>query len=279
MLFRSPFLNVQFSNDEKKILARIDAMESWDDVAALAAELYEMAKSEPEYDFDLDAMMDDLGDDMQIGTGEQKSEGGSSDNSDEQSDETADGEGEEGDSSDAGDADDSNDAAGKGEEKTAAAKKDADSKDESATPAVGQKVDGSDSTPIFNDDPVSITDQSFREMEDTFIDAKSREYVYGVLRKVDVKNYVVPMEWVVPNMRPKVYEHSYSHVEINYDELATKTFQEFRNKNQKYINLMVQEFEMKRKAAQFARASISKTGRLDVDRVWAHKIKIGRAHV
>ena len=108
-----PFLNVQFSNDEKKILARIDAMESWDDVAALAAELYEMAKSEPEYDFDLDAMMDDLGDDMQIGTGEQKSEGGSSDNSDEQSDETADGEGEEGDSSDAGDADDSNDAAGK----------------------------------------------------------------------------------------------------------------------------------------------------------------------
>ena len=244
--------------------------ESWDDVAALAAELYELAKSEPEYDFDLDDMMDDLGDDMQIGTGEQKSEGGSSDNSDEQSEKTADGEGEEGDSSDAGDADDSKDAVGKGEEKTAAPEKDAESTDdqESATPAVGQKVDGSDSTPIFNDDPVSITDQSFREMEDTFIDAKSREYVYGVLRKVDAKNYVVPMEWVVPNMRPKVYEHSYSHVEINYDELATKTFQEFRNKNQKYINLMVQEFEMKRKAAQFARASISKTGR-----------QIGRAHV
>ena len=35
---------------------------------------------------------------------------------------------------------------------------------------------------------------------------------------------------------------------------------------------MVQEFEMRRKASEFARATVAKTGRLDIDRLWAHKI-------
>lgn len=277
-----PFLNVQFSEEEQKFIARIDAMKTWDDVAVLAAELYELAKSEPEYDFDLETMMDDLGDEFEIVTSDEKSEGGSGtpSKSEEKTEDATEGDGEteEGNSSDASDSSDESDASAESSDKVVKAPeqknepKAEETNEESAAPSNGAKTDGSNSTPIFNDDPVSVTDQSFREMEDTFIDANSREYAYGILRKVDTKDYVVPMEWVVPNMRPKVYEHSYSSVELDYEELATKTFLDFRNKNQKYINLMVQEFEMKRKAAQFARAAVSKTGRLDVDRVWAHKI-------
>lgn len=262
-----PFLNVQFSEDEQKYITRIDAMESWDDVAAIAAELYELAKSEPEYDFDLDNMMDDLGDSTVAG------EELSDDESEELSvADGSDGEGEREDDSNDGDEKKSADAAGT----TAGAEKDDKSEEKSdsedAGSSIGQKVDGSNDVPSTNDNPVSITDQNFRAMEDTFVDATSRPYAYGVLRKVDTKNYVVPMKWVVENMRPTVRTNAYSAAELDYASVANDAFLEFRNKNQRYINLMVQEFEMRRRASQLSRAQVSKTGRLDVDRVWAHQI-------
>ena len=144
--------------------------------------------------------------------------------------------------------------------------------DGGVAPNEGVKLPGSNDTPILNEDPVSITDQNFRDMEDTFIDSKSREYAYGILRKVDTKNYVIPMDWVLENMRPTVYSDRWYTQTIDYDTTAQEVFAEFRNNNQKYINTMVQEFEMRRRASEFARAQTSKTGRLDVDRVWAHKI-------
>ena len=263
-----PFLNVQFSADERKILDRIDAMESWDDVAALAAELYELAKSEPEYDFDLDDMMDDLG--TAVATGEELSDDESGEPSD-ASDSDGEGEGEQSEDSNSGDEEKSEDGAG---QTPAAGEKKSDEKsgDDTAGPSIGQKVDGSNDVPSTTDNPVSITDQNFRSMEDTFVDAASRPYAYGILRKVNTKDYVVPMKWVVENMAPKIYEHSWSPAPVEYDTVANEVFRDFRNKNQKYVNLMVQEFEMRRRAAQLSRAQVAKTGRLDVDRVWAHKI-------
>lgn len=260
------FLNIQFSEDEQKILARIDAMESWDDVAALATELYELAKSEPEYDFDLDDLMDDLG--ASVGTGEELSDDESGESSDADG---SDGQGEQSDDSNGGDEEKSDDAAGK--TPVAGGKKSEEkSEDDAAGSSFGQKVDGSNDVPSTNDNPVSITDQNFRAMEDTIVDAASRPYAYGILRKVNTKDYVVPMKWVIENMAPKIYEHSWDPTPVNYDAIASEVFRDFRNKNQKYVNLMVQEFEMRRRAAQLSRAQTAKTGRLDVDRVWAHKI-------
>jgi hypothetical protein len=73
-------------------------------------------------------------------------------------------------------------------------------------------------------------------------------------------------------MRPTVYSDRWYTKTVDYDPIAQEVFSEFRSNNQKYINTMVQEFEMRRRASEFARAQTSKTGRLDVDRVWAHKI-------
>ena len=261
-----PFLNVQFSEDEQKYIARIDAMKTWDDVAALAIELYELAKSEPEPDFDLDDLMDALSDIMKEGDDEGSDDQGQSfsvsvpvPSSRQSNDKSEDGE--------------------QGEGKSSASDREQTSNDSSETERAGdtggEKVPGSSSTPAeptYSEDPSSITDQHFRSMEDTFIDAKSRPYLYGVLREINPRDYVIPMNWLIDNMAPKIYTDRWSTVTVDAEEEATKLFIDFRNKNQKYINLMVQEFEMKRKAAQFARASISKTGRLDVDRVWAHKI-------
>jgi len=101
------------------------------------------------------------------------------------------------------------------------------------------------------------------------IDDKSRPYVYGDLTIVKPSDYVIPMNKIIDSIKITVRD-GYQHV--NCDEDATKIYNEFRANNQKYINLMVQEFEMRRKASEFARATVAKTGRLDIDRLWAHKI-------
>ena len=266
------FLNAPFSADENQYLARVDALETWDDVAALAVELYELAKSEPEHDFDSSKFMGELMDDSD-GDDDASYDVDKwfSDMDDQTSGDGGEGESGEGESADA-DAD-----AASGDKTGEDAKSDGKSADDAnedggVAPTEGVKLPGSNDKPILNEDPVSITDQNFREMEDTFIDSKSREYAYGILRKVDTKNYVIPMDWVLDHMRPTVYADRWHTRTVDYDPLAQEVFSEFRNNNQKYINTMVQEFEMRRRASEFARAQTSKTGRLDVDRVWAHKI-------
>ena len=268
------FLNAPFSADENQYLARVDALETWDDVAALAVELYELAKSEPEHDFDSSKFMGELMDDLD---GEDDAsydvDKWFSDMDDQTSDDGGEGESSEGESADA-DADSGDKTGDKTGEDAKSDAKSADdaNEDGSVAPTQSEKLPGSNDTPVLNEDPVSITDQNFREMEDTFIDSKSREYAYGILRKVDTKNYVIPMDWVLDHMRPTVYADRWHTRTVDYDPIAQEVFSEFRNNNQKYINTMVQEFEMRRRASEFARAQTSKTGRLDVDRVWAHKI-------
>lgn len=259
-------LAAPFSDDERKYLARVDALETWDDVAALAVELYELAKSEPEYDFDSLTFMGEMMDTSDDGEPEIDDEWVSEMDSDQST-----GDGEQSDSA----VDKPTDDADAGDTATDDTNSDDDSDEEdtdAGEPNTGVKLPGSNDVPVLNDDPVSITDQMFREKEDEFIDSKSRPYAYGILRKVELKDYVIPMDWVVDNMRPSVHSDRWSTKLIDYDTTANEVYSDFRSKNQKYINLMVQEFEMRRRASQFARAQVAKTGRLDVDRVWAHKI-------
>lgn len=263
------FLNAPFSADENKYLARVDALETWDDVAALAVELYELAKSEPEHDFDSSNFMGELMDDLD---GDDDASHDVDKWFSEMDDQTSDAN-EDGGESESGDGEpaDAGDKTGKDAKSDGKSADDAN-EDGGVAPNEGVKLPGSNDTPVLNEDPISITDQNFREMEDTFIDSKSREYAYGILRKVDTKNYVIPMDWVLDHMRPTVYADRWHTRTVDYDPIAQEVFSEFRNNNQKYINTMVQEFEMRRRASEFARAQTSKTGRLDVDRVWAHKI-------
>ena len=93
--------------------------------------------------------------------------------------------------------------------------------------------------------------------------------MYGNLTMIKPSDYIIPMNTVIDSIKITVRQ-GYDFIDSEAD--ATEIYNEFRVNNQKYINLMVQEFEMRRKASEFARATVAKTGRLDVDRLWAHKI-------
>jgi len=51
----------------------------------------------------------------------------------------------------------------------------------------------------------------------------------------------------------------------------TKLLKRFHDTNKKYVSYLIKEFELKRNARQFARASISKTGELDMKKVFGYR--------
>jgi hypothetical protein len=50
------------------------------------------------------------------------------------------------------------------------------------------------------------------------------------------------------------------------------SLKEFNDRNMRYINLLVKEFELNKNAKQFARASVSKTGQLDMNKIASYRL-------
>ena len=235
-----PFMNVHFSSDEQAILTDIDNASHWDDVLRIAKSLYELRKEE---------MQTNSFDDFEYEPGE--------DGEDEDGDYDIDSEYD----SDFSDEDEDGD-------------EDLDSKRKQYR---GMTRDI---------DPESFTDKVFRQKEETLISDEIRPYCYVNLPLVNTKDFIVSYK--------KVYEQSAWTSVDNYqtfvkEQVANATYDmtleegnafnptmllsEYKETNSRFIQYLVKEFELKRNAAQFARASVSKTGELDVEKVFAYKFK------
>jgi hypothetical protein len=182
-----------------------------------------------------------------------------SETSDEQSDEKSDGDSDESDEK----------QEGEGQSADASEKSDDNSDDDRFDPDVSEWDTDTDSEsdsripdgsngfqeePYYDEDPVAETDEHFRNREDELVDSESLPYVYGNLTMIKPSDYVIPMNKVIDSIKITV-RNGYDVIDSETD--ATKVYNEFRVNNQKYINLMVQEFEMRRKASEFARATVS----------------------
>jgi hypothetical protein len=139
----------------------------------------------------------------------------------------------------------------------------------------------------FNEDPESFTDRIFREKEKSLLNDSIQPYVYVNLNTVDVKNFVVPHSLVYSRTDFSGFDNYAETVKVNFhgvdknekftEELdifnPNTLFNEYRTRNTKFIAYLVKEFELRRNAAQYARASVAKTGELDTEKVWSYKLK------
>ena len=96
------------------------------------------------------------------------------------------------------------------------------------------------------------------------------EIQYASIPKIDLNKVIVDYQTV-----SKVFNKAYSkpsgnseqrYIDSNLNELNTH----FKD-NKKIISYMVKEFEMKKITDQYARASVSKTGTLDMGRLHTYK--------
>ena len=128
----------------------------------------------------------------------------------------------------------------------------------------------------------SLTDQSFRDNEKTLIDQDAIELVYLSPQKVDYRNFIVPMDelydWdkcIELQRIVKNKEGYWDHIAVpqsEVQEIGRKSYDKYMRQQTPIINSMAQQFELKKAATAYKKASIAKTGKLNEDKLWAYKL-------
>jgi hypothetical protein len=261
------FLNVQFSDTERETLARIDVAEEWDDVVDIATDIYDGALEEMEDQQPENQSAPANGEDD---SEETEGQGSSTELSDdaEDTDDPTEGEGQSGDA----DGEESDD------ESAPSGAADAEQSDEESDDSESGEASAESGTPTQSSEesvtePMSDTDQSFRQNEGRLLDDGSESVFTAYVPKFISRAHNVLPSSETWNFEWKLSQNYYEPV----DSSNIKTYQKvlvdtFRSKNKSAINQLVMQFEMKRKASELRKAQVNNTGKLNEDKLWAYKL-------
>jgi hypothetical protein len=239
-----------FSKDDQKWLKKVDALKTFDDVVELAKEMLAWQKKQieklkmlPDFDDHILAKNYDLTD----GEGEDESDGEGSGSGDEKSD----------------DQKESND----GEDANSQSSDEGENKKESDVSTPNINGSGRESSGVNPDKLVAITDQSFENSKQNLLDTNT-SYTYFNLPEPNLKNIIVDhKKWVKiwKDFCLKDSEYgAYSKKNLNeYMSWLQENFKQYKNDNKKTVNYLVKEFEMKKSATAYKRATTDKTGVID----------------
>lgn len=249
-------LHIQFSDAEQAFLDRIDVVEDWDGVVSICKELFDHATNDEKEKNALQELIEELK--------ETESEDLPTDGPDFEIDAE---ESEEEDENE--DFDDYLTTPPKDD------KEEIESEEEETKTGDGKGEDND--TPFDMDQPVSITDQNFRENEDEFIDRDSLPLKYVTMpSKIDTDFFVTNIDEL---LNTKWDRDAYKRIDADSKETIVPIedaknilFRKFEQKNKAYISALVQQFELRRQASQLKKARVAKTGDLDMDKLWATKL-------
>jgi hypothetical protein len=113
-------------------------------------------------------------------------------------------------------------------------------------------------------DPICQTDENYRRNESQLLDEKSKEYVYYKIPKANMENILVPHS-IVQGALTKSFN-----AQVNEDQ-KNEWYSEFKKTNERYINLLVKEFEMRKAAKAFSRSRLADTGEIDVGKLSSYR--------
>ena len=264
-LNRLPFM---FAPKDKEWLAKVDAVKTFDDVLTLAKEMLNWQKDQVEQmtklpDFHTNSVIKnyDLGDD-EDDFDDEDSDNGQGDKSDaDQNDDDAD---EKNDFNNFGDeeADDEKDSKKYGQ--GSQSDDNTDEKEENKGDATHHaKGAGGDDKPRLLK---AITDDSFVQNQDKLLDDSNKGYRYGKIPTPNFKDGESALTsyktWLKDMNDYRVKQRQYYNV-AKYDTYLDNSYKKFMNENKKTVMYLVKEFEMKKSAQAYKRASQDKTGIID----------------
>ena len=234
---------VEFSADEKVWVKRVAETKTPNDVLNLAEELYAwMAENAPEENDDDNRMIDPNGESSEGDDGEETGEG------DAPADEEGDEDGNDAPTGDAGDdGNDDNNSNAKTEE--------GESSEEGGLDSTGP-----------SGPPKAETDTDANNAGEMLVDKNATERTYGRIPALK-DNLIMPFSEIVERATVH-YNKSDSTNWVNARKLEIATL---KDDSKKTVGYMVKEFEMKKAADQYARASVSKTGSLDMGQLHTYK--------
>lgn len=124
----------------------------------------------------------------------------------------------------------------------------------------------------------SITDDCFRENEQSLVETDAQEIVYLKPQKLhSAKDWTVSMDdlynWEkAGEFHNNNYGYDHPMPTDVLKETGAKLYNDFLKQTQPIINSMAQQFELKKAATAHKKAQIAKTGKLNEDKLWAYQL-------
>ena len=239
-------IQIPFSEEEKPFVDRIENTKSFDEVMDIVRDLYEYSKKKAE---------------------EKQQEMEDSETSDHKFQLKGDDDTEEGyedfdsvpnpmenplENNDSGDGDDQS----------------SDSED-SPEDNNGNSELGNDSRDDIFDSLQSETSKGLSDSLQDMVDRQSGNWndnsvpYYFYIPKVNSDDFIVPLN--------EVHQHIGAHYQHSVHLVHQSDFVKFKRDNQKVVNYMAKEFDLKKNAEQMSRVSVSKTGVIDVNKLHSYK--------
>ena len=263
---------VEFSDEEREWVEKVERTETWEDVVEVTDALYEWCKeNESETDNSYGDFGDDDFDEDEDGEREEESEGseGSEDDVNEENDFRDDSKEKRGEGEESSEEETSSNSSGNSENDS-----EEDSEEESENSS--NNFEGGESDPYgdrgFSDyeeenDPTSLTDEAFRAKEEELADMSDGVRIpkYLTFPKINTESIVIDYKIIHEELN-KYYNSQDCAVDF-----GNKLLREFKTSNSKMISYMVKEFEMRKAADIHRRAYASKKGNLDMNKIHAYK--------
>jgi len=256
---------VEFNDFEREIIREIDAVETWDQVVDIARRVYDYTKQNEQ---DKIQNKEDLQEQMKEERQQSQEDSGEYDDVDDDSDYEDDIDGDDDsdldEESDGTDAEDSQDQTESEDQEDV----DADENEQSST--------GGNEEEQEDDEPQSVTDRNFRQREQELVNETGKIFMYELPDAV-LENIILPNTEVVNDLEKFFREQvsdphrTYGKHGISYDTVVQKCVRKFNTNNKKVIMHILKEFEMRKKASEYARTQTARTGELNMNVL--HKYK------
>lgn len=123
-----------------------------------------------------------------------------------------------------------------------------------------------------NDLDESSTDRAWSDNQRKLIDENSRERIYITPPQVDWSNHIVSMSEFSSDI-DKCIEDQKSRISYMESTFAAwkEDYLKFKQESNKSVSYLVKEFEMKKRAEEYARASVAKTGVIDTNKLFSYR--------
>ena len=257
MHFKSSYIesDIDFTSAELDIVDRMKNLETFEDVKLLAQELSEYCSKEKE-EKDIEELVQDDDGDIQMDMN-QDDDG----ENNEQGEEEQEGNNEEDDSSSNVDTD-------KNEEK----KEEQKVEEGASQPGDSGEQNKSQGEQTKSDGPVSQTDTAWSQQSQKLLDKECKENEYFSPHEfTNLKELVVDYKKVLQDFK----NHNYRPHRLTAEQIALQNLQveykKFLSSQNKSVNYMVKEFEMRKSAAAYSRTKQDKTGIINPLKLHSYK--------
>jgi hypothetical protein len=109
----------------------------------------------------------------------------------------------------------------------------------------------------------AVTDQAYENKKDELLDSKARGFVYGNMPEPNLKSIVGYKQFLKEMQEYRIKQRQYNYDDNKYMSWLKDVYKRFQKENKKTVMYLVKEFEMKKAATAYKRASTDKTGIID----------------